>query len=81
MASEVEERQEVQQKFKENAERDGLCTAFNVFVLGGNGTVYAGCGKQWDHASISIEDDPQSQFHQTQQGEPEGALVIFRWPV
>lgn len=71
---------EVKKKFQELAKANGVCPAFKVFNIGAHGTVYVGCGIPAGH-----EDPPPGGapilFHQTQQGEPEGDLIVFRWPV
>jgi hypothetical protein len=69
-----EQEWQVRDRFKEQAKKDGLCEGFHVFMLGGHGTVYVGCGKPAGH-------DEEDKWHQSQQGKPEGALVVFRWPV
>jgi hypothetical protein len=68
----TDEEQQAKEQFKLVAEETGTCTAFKVFSLGANGTVYVGCG---------IEATEPHGFHMAQQGKPEGDLVIFRWPV
>lgn len=84
MSSDVEweEMRKVKEKFKQHAIKNGLCVAFKVFNLGANGTVYVGCGLPADHES-AIDGAPGEpiKFHQAQQGEADGDLVIFRWPV
>jgi hypothetical protein len=83
--TEMEERLEVQAKFKEQALKDGTCTAYKVFDLGGNGTVYTGCGKPAAHEAndneMYVDYDPESQFHQTQRKNDDGSIIVFRWPV
>lgn len=81
---ELEEQLEAKARFKELAQETGTCPAFRVFQLGANGTVYVGCGLPKDHEADTSGPEESSNaipFHQTQQGDHEGDLIVFRWPV
>lgn len=80
----TDEEREVKSKFKEVSVKERTCQGFKVFSLGHNGTVYVGCGLPLHHEHEEAGEHDENVFiehHYAAQTDPDGARVIFTWPL